>query len=104
MTNIQKTAIYSRTFQQPRTFNMQTASPSSTTNKSTALDNLLTRSEFCQQYGISYRTAEMMAHKGQGPRVTRLGARAFYHVDDIAAWVDAQRKKADARFKKAGAK
>ena len=46
----------------------------------------------------------MMAHKGQGPRVTRLGARAFYHVDDIAAWVDAQRKKADARFKKAGAK
>ena len=83
---------------------MQAASTDSAVHKPTALDNLLNRSEFCQQYGISYRTAEMMAHKGQGPKVTRLGSRAFYHVDDIAAWVDAQRKKADARFAKAGAK
>lgn len=83
---------------------MQTASNDRAVHKPTALDSLLSRSEFCLQYGISYRTAEMLAHKGQGPKVTRLGRRAFYHVEDIATWVDNQRKKADARFGKTGAK
>lgn len=73
-------------------------------HKPTALDQLLTRQEFCQRYGISYRTAEMMAHKGEGPRVTRLGRRAFYHLDDIAEWVEAQRQKSAARFAKGKAK
>lgn len=83
---------------------MQTASTDRATNKPTPLDNLLTRSEFCERFGISYRSAEMWAHKGQGPKVTRLGARAYYHLDDIAAWIEAQRKKADARFANAEAK
>ena len=66
--------------------------------KPTALDSYLTRQEFCEAYGIAMRTAEIMAHKGRGPRVTRLGRRAFYHVDDISAWVEAQRQKNAARF------
>ena len=66
--------------------------------KRTALDDFLTRQEFCDSAGISYRTAEILAHKGQGPRVTRLGRRAMYHVDDIAAWTEEQRNKANARF------
>ncbi len=59
---------------------------------------LLTRQEYCDLLGISYRTAEMQAHRGQGPRVTRLGRRAFYHVDDVKAYVEAQRAKATKRF------
>lgn len=71
--------------------------------KSTELDNLLTRQELCDQYGFNYRTVEMWAHKGKGPKVTRLGRRAYYHVADIAAWIEDQRKKSDARFAKAEA-
>ena len=59
---------------------------------------LLTRQEFCDLYGIQYRSAEMMAHKGQGPRVTKLGRCAYYHVDDVTAWIEAQRAKSAARF------
>ena len=81
-----------------------TQQQSSSSHKPTELDNLLSREEFSRQYGYSYRTLEMWAHKGQGPKVTRIGRRAFYHVNDIAAFVDVQRKKADARFGKAGAK
>lgn len=62
---------------------------------------LLTRQEFCDRYGITYRTAEMMAHRGQGPRVTRLGRKAYYHVDDITNWIDAQRAKSAGRFEEA---
>ena len=67
-------------------------------SKPCALDYFLTRPEFCRRYGITLRTAEMMAHRGKGPKVTHLGKRAYYHVDDIAAWCDAERAKAEARF------
>lgn len=63
-----------------------------------ALDNFISRPEFCRRYRISQRTAEMMAHQGKGPKVTHLGKRAFYHVDDIAAWCEAQRAKSESRF------
>lgn len=68
------------------------------TDKPNPFACLLTRQEFCDRYGIQYRTAEMMAHKGQGPRVTKLGRCAYYHVDDVTAWIEAQRAKSAARF------
>jgi hypothetical protein len=67
-----------------------------------ALDDFLSRPEFCRRYRISLRTAEMMAHKGKGPKVTHLGKRAYYHVEDIAAWCEAQREKSAARFASPG--
>ncbi|WP_157475275.1 helix-turn-helix domain-containing protein [Lysobacter sp. Root494] len=73
------------------------------TPKTTEFDRLLPRQEFCDRYGLNYRTVEGWAHLGIGPKVTRLGARAYYHVDDINEWVEAQRKKASARFSKKGA-
>ncbi|WP_449428320.1 helix-turn-helix transcriptional regulator [Rhodanobacter umsongensis] len=73
------------------------------TKQATIFTQLLNRQEFCDTTGISYRTAEMWAHRGLGPKVTRIGKRAFYHIDDIAAWVEAQRSKADARFEQAAA-
>lgn len=66
--------------------------------KPTPFDKLLTRQQYCDLHGISYRTAEIQAHRGTGPRVTRLGRRAYYHVDDIQAWIDAQRAKSAARY------
>lgn len=68
------------------------------TQELTQLDDFIDREAFCRRYGISYRCAEMMAHQGRGPKVTRLGRKAWYHKEDIAAWLDAQRAKADARF------
>jgi predicted site-specific integrase-resolvase len=68
------------------------------TKQETIFTKLLNRQQLCDAVGISYRTAEMWAHQGRGPKVTRIGKRAFYHVDDIAAFVESQRSKADARF------
>lgn len=82
---------------------MHNSSTSRAVHKPTALDNFISRKEFCEQYDIAYRTAEMWVHKGQGPRVTRIGRKAFYCLDDIAAWLEAQRQKSASRFGK-GAK
>lgn len=68
------------------------------TQELTQIDDFIDRETFCRRYGITYRTAEMMAHKGRGPKVTILGRKAWYHKADIAAWLDAQREKANARF------
>lgn len=59
---------------------------------------LLDRAAYCRLRGISYRTAEMEAHKGTGPRVTRIGRKAYYHVDDVESWINTQRDKASERF------
>ncbi|WP_394000511.1 helix-turn-helix transcriptional regulator [Luteimonas sp. WGS1318] len=75
----------------------------STNEKPNPFACLMTRQEFCDAYGILYRTAEMMAHKGQGPRVTKLGRKAYYHVDDITAWIESQRAKSAERFAGAAA-
>ena len=62
------------------------------------LANYIDRPTFCKRFGITKQTAERMAHKGRGPRVTRLGRRAFYHLDDINAWLEKQRAKGAGRF------
>ena len=66
--------------------------------KRTDFTDFITREEFARRFHITVQHAAVMAHKGEGPKVTRLGKRAFYHLDDIAAWLDAQREKANARF------
>lgn len=65
--------------------------------------NYITRAEYAKRAGISFRTAEMQAHKGQGPRVTRIGRRAMYHLDDVAAWLEEQRAKSAKRFERRAA-
>ena len=58
----------------------------------------ITRAEYARRAGITYRTAEMQAHTGRGPKVTRIGRKAYYHLADIATWLESQRAKASARF------
>lgn len=61
-------------------------------------DKLVDRATYAEMRGITYRTAEMEAHRGTGPKVTRIGRRAYYHLDDIEAWIEAQRAKGAARY------
>lgn len=60
------------------------------------------RAEYARRAGITHRTAELQAHKGTGPRVTRIGRRAMYHLDDVQAWLNEQRAKASKRFERKG--
>jgi hypothetical protein len=71
--------------------------------KLTSIDDFVPRTVFCERFGISLRAAEVMAHQGRGPKVTKLGRRAFYHVDDIASWLNEQRQKSSARFERKAA-
>lgn len=62
------------------------------------------RQQFCDAAGITYRTAELWAHQRKGPKVTILGRRAYYHADDVAAWLEEQHtKNADRAPRKRGA-
>lgn len=53
----------------------------------------LAREEFAKRAGITKRTAELWAHERKGPKVTIIGGRAYYHLDDVRAWLDSLRKR-----------
>lgn len=57
----------------------------STTNP---LEDYIPRPAFCEALGITMRTAELWAHARKGPRVTIIAKRAYYHVDDVQAYLD----------------
>lgn len=52
------------------------------------LEQYIPRPAFCEQLGITTRTAELWAHARKGPRVTIIAKRAYYHVDDVQAYLD----------------
>lgn len=49
--------------------------------------------KWCQKIGIKIpsRTLRHWAGEGKGPRVTRIGRRVVYHIDDLAQWLNDQR-------------
>ncbi len=51
----------------------------------------ISRADFCEQAGITKRTAELYAHSRRGPKVTLIAGRAYYHKDDVQAWLDSLR-------------
>ncbi|QOY63569.1 helix-turn-helix domain-containing protein [Lysobacter sp. H21R4] len=56
------------------------------------MEDYLTRQELADQMGLTFRTLELWAHRRKGPPVIIIGRRAHYHRDDIAAWLEEQRK------------
>lgn len=50
-------------------------------------DKYIPREKFCELAGITMRCAELWAHARKGPPVRTVGRRAFYHVDEIDAWL-----------------
>lgn len=64
----------------------------------------ITRQQFCDAAHITLRTAELWAHARKGPKVTIIAKRAYYHVDDVAAYLEQCRNKnADRAPRKRGA-
>ncbi len=47
----------------------------------------LSRPEFCEMMGITARTASLWKQKRLGPPVTIIARRAYYHVDDVKAYL-----------------
>jgi len=55
-------------------------------------DRLLTREEVEERFGISKRSLEISAQRGDGPPMIRIGRRMVrYSVLDIADWIAARR-------------
>ncbi len=59
-----------------------------TTTPPNLFADYISRPEYCKQAGITQRTAELHAHARKGPRVTIINKRAYYHVDDVRAYLD----------------
>lgn len=54
----------------------------------------ISRVELAKQLQVTHRTLELWAHRRKGPRPVLIGRRSFYHVRDVAQWLDAQHKAA----------
>ena len=57
---------------------------------------LLTIAEAAQLLRAPVATLRYWRHLGTGPRSFRLGRRVLYRRDDQHAWIDSQRRQADA--------
>ena len=53
---------------------------------------LLSTAEVAALLGIPERTLEFWRYQGRGPTYTRVGKRVRYHPDDVAAYLQAQRR------------
>ena len=56
------------------------------------LSDYLTRDELARQLGKTSRTLERWERQRVGPAITRIGNRVLYHIDDVKAWLRAQRQ------------
>lgn len=56
------------------------------------LAEYLTRDDLAQQLGRSTRTLGRWERQRVGPAVTKVGNRILYHIDDVRAWLRAQRQ------------
>ena len=56
------------------------------------LEDYLTRDELADQLGKDVRTIDRWYMLREGPAVTRVGNRRLYHLDDVKAWLRAQRR------------
>ena len=56
------------------------------------LDSYLTKRDLAQQIGKTERTLDRWASLRIGPPRTLIGKSVFYQVDDVKAWLKAQRE------------
>ena len=57
------------------------------------LERLLTTEELAELLQVSIRTIEGWAYRGVGPRVTKIGSNRRYRPADVAAFLDAGRRR-----------
>lgn len=64
------------------------------TDVSPLLSDYITRDELAKELHVTNRTLDKWAVLRKGPRKIRLGARCYYHRQDVLSWLEAQRKEA----------
>jgi len=57
------------------------------------LDGYLNESELAAQIGRSIVTLRLWRRKGDGPPFTRIKRTAYYSVENVRRWIDAQHRK-----------
>ncbi len=60
-------------------------------NENDTSDRLLDRCEVETRFGIPKRFLEVAAVRGDGPPMVKIGRLARYRVNDLRAWIEAQR-------------
>ena len=58
------------------------------------LTDYMTRDELAQELRVTTRTLDKWAVLRKGPPKVQIGARCYYHRQDVLTWLDAQRKEA----------
>ena len=51
------------------------------------LDGRITRRDAARYLGLAEKTLAMWAVSGKGPRITKVGGRAFYFIDDLDTFI-----------------
>lgn len=57
-----------------------------------AAPRLLDTTQAAESLGLSARTLESYRRSGRGPRYVKIGSRALYAPEDLAAWVEARKR------------
>ena len=52
---------------------------------------LVEEKDAAAELGISFSNYRAMKARGEGPKITYVGARLYVHIDDLAAWIEALR-------------
>lgn len=55
-------------------------------------ERLLSRTEVQERFGIPKRFLEIAAMRGDGPAIVRIGRLVRYRVQDLEAWIAANRE------------
>lgn len=56
------------------------------------LSDYIDRQSLADELNITTRTLDKWAWLRKGPRKVKVGARCYYHRQDVLDWLDAQRK------------
>jgi predicted DNA-binding transcriptional regulator AlpA len=56
------------------------------------IPRLLDTTQAAETLGLAARTLETYRRSGRGPRYVKIGRRALYAPEDLAAWVEARKR------------
>ena len=86
-------ALYSHLFQRHTKATMTRFTDANTQSPAVrSLDKLVPLAEFAKRLGVSERTIYRWHARRKGVRRTVISRSIFFHEDDIAEWIDSQRK------------
>lgn len=57
----------------------------------TLLSDYITREQLAKELNVTTRTIDKWSWLSRGPAKIKIGARCYYHRQDVLAWLDSQR-------------